>query len=109
MKLFQLTILLLCFTVRSQAQQSSLEKGNKVYVEAGSDDDAKKVAEYTNDQLTNWSYWKVVKSKKEADFVLKLHINTHGGVTWTSWGGKSVQIMASMETRDGKTLAIKKI
>lgn len=103
MKLLQLLILLVFCNISLHAQKN-LEKGNKVYVEAGSGEDAKKVASYASEQLSDWSYWKVVKNKKEADLILKLDINTHGGVTWTSWGGKSVQIMAIMETKDGKTL-----
>ncbi len=103
MKLIPLLALILCCHTL-MAQKESLEKGKKVYVAAGSSDDAQKVAAYTREKLSDWGYWKVADTKKEADFVLRLEIGTHGGVTWTSWGGKSVQVMATMETRDGKNI-----
>ncbi len=102
MKLIPVLILIFCCN-SLPAQNSMPGKGKTVFVEAGSSDDAKKVASYTRDKLSDWGYWKVVNHKKEADFVLKLEIGTHGGVTWTSWGGKSVEVTATMESKDGKT------
>lgn len=103
MKLIPILALMFCCHIAT-AQKENLDKGKKVFVEAGSSDDAKKVASYTRDRLSDWGYWKITENKKEADFVLKLEIGTHGGVTWTSWGGKSVQVTAIMETKDGKSL-----
>lgn len=103
MKRIPLLILIFCYNILP-AQNGMPEKGKTVFIEAGSSDDAKKIVSYTRDRLSDWGYWKLTNHKKEAGVVLKLEIRTHGGVTWTSWGGKSVEITATMESKDGETL-----
>ncbi|WP_439584905.1 hypothetical protein [Dyadobacter bucti] len=96
-------IILLIFLLQSAigfAQETSLKRGNSVYIEAPKSDIGKSAAGELQTALRDWDYWKVASSKKDADFILKLDTKISGGVTWTSWGGKSVALSASMRDKN---------
>jgi len=98
MKPIFLTLTMLCSTIVF-AQEQVFKKGNTVYVEANKTDVGKSAAQELKTALQEWDYWKVASSRGEADFVLKLDTKISGGVTWTSWGGKSVALSASLMTK----------
>ena len=86
------------------AQDQLLKKGNTVYVEASKSDVGNSAGQELRDALQSWGYWKVAGSKSNADFVLKLNTKVSGGVTWTSWGGKSVALSASLLSKNNEEI-----
>jgi hypothetical protein len=86
------------------AQDQVLKRGNTVYVEIPKSDVGSSAGQELKEALKNWGYWKVASSKSSADFVLKLDTKISGGVTWTSWGGKSVALSASFLAKGGEQL-----
>lgn len=86
------------------AQDQALKKGNAVYIEANKSDVGQSAAKELAAALKEWGYWNVTGSRSGADFVIKLDSKVSGGVTWTSWGGKSVALSASMESKKGEQL-----
>jgi hypothetical protein len=91
-------------SVTAIGQDQALKKGNAVYVEANKSDVGQSAAQELASALKEWGYWNVTASKSGADFVLKLDSRVSGGVTWTSWGGKSVALSASMLDKKGEQL-----
>lgn len=86
------------------AQDQALRKGNAVYIEANKSDVGQSAAKELAAALKEWGYWNVAGSRSGADFLIKLDSKVSGGVTWTSWGGKSVALSASMENKKGEQL-----
>lgn len=86
------------------AQDQALKKGNAVYIEANKSDVGQSAAKELAAALKEWGYWNVTGSRSGADFVIKLDSKVSGGVTWTSWGGKSVALSASIESKKGEQL-----
>ena len=95
---------MLALPVMTFAQDQSLKKGSAVYIEANKSDVGQSAAQELAGSLKEWGYWKVAGSKSSADFVLKLDSKVSGGVTWTSWGGKSVALSASLLDKGGEQL-----
>ena len=58
-------------TAFSQNPADFLKRGKKVYIESNN----KNVIEHANNKVALWGYWKVISSKKEADFILHLDAN----------------------------------
>ena len=82
------------------AQQDGLRKGSSVFIQAPKSDIGASAAQELSSELQIWGYWKITSSKSTADFVLKLDTKISGGVTWTSWGGKSVALSASFFSKN---------
>lgn len=89
-------------------QSSPFKKGNSVFIQIDNEKEAREVNQYLSDELSRWGYWEVVTNRTNADIVLKLRIDTHGGITWTSWGGKSVILTAVIENKLGEVLWLSK-
>lgn len=77
------TLILLLFTVLFNFQQQDniprevydiAKKGNKVYL-LSHDDNA---VVHLKNAIESWGYWKVVDSKKEADFKMKVFLRFEG-------------------------------
>ncbi|GAB3428938.1 hypothetical protein GCM10027516_35810 [Niabella aquatica] len=89
----------------SFAQNKEAQRGNRVYIlQSKEKGDIGGVVNDFKEALRNWSYWKVVNSEKEADILIDVNIDTHRGVTWTSWGGKSVSISATVLSKEKETI-----
>ena len=104
MKTICLFILMSAYCIVTFAQDQVLKKGNSVYVETAKSDVGSSAGQELKDALQSWGYWKVTSSKSSADFVLKLDTKISGGVTWTSWGGKSVALSASFLSKNNEEL-----
>ena len=88
------------------AQDLSIaSKGKKVYVENTSkNDNAVKTAGELKERLGEWSYWTVVSSPAEADFVLAAETEISKGITATSWGGKSYILTGKIKDKKGEVV-----
>ncbi|MCE7042680.1 hypothetical protein [Dyadobacter sp. CY312] len=104
MKSICLFILMSAYSIVMFAQDQVLKKGNAVYVEVPKSDVGSSAGQELKEALQSWGYWKVASSKGSADFVLKLDTKVSGGVTWTSWGGKSVALSASFLSKNNEEL-----
>ena len=104
MKTICLTTLMALSFATAFAQDQVLKKGNAVFVEASRSDVGSSAGQELRDALQSWGYWKVASSRSTADFILKLDTKVSGGVTWTSWGGKSVALNASFLTKNNEEL-----
>ena len=93
-------LIFLFWSSAAYAQHESLPKGGSVFVQAPKSDIGASAARELSSELENWGYWKLASSKSSAEFVLKLDTKISGGVTWTSWGGKSVALSASFYSKD---------
>ena len=92
------------------AQKGQPVKGSSIFVlQANTDPDSKAIVNETLKQLQRVGYWKVVANKKEADIIMDLDVHVKRGVTGTSWGGKSVQISATLQTTGGRDLEIRNL
>ncbi|ANH81980.1 hypothetical protein A8C56_14275 [Niabella ginsenosidivorans] len=97
-----ITLLVIGNTIKGQ---QFLQQGSKIYVSSvNKQEHAGTVKDEMIRQLEEWGYWKVVRSKKEADLVLDLNVQTHRGMTAWSWGGVTVRAAASIEDPSGETL-----
>ena len=103
MRIYMLALLIAVSTWAS-GQDQALQKGNAVYIEANKRDVGQSAAQELAGALKEWGYWNVAGSKSSADFIIKLDSKVSGGVTWTSWGGKSVALSASMVNKKGDQL-----
>lgn len=74
--------------------EGSFGKGKSVYVDTEDRELSREVAE----ALREWGYWNVVGKAVGADIVMKVHVRVSGGVTWTSWGGKSIALSAELKS-----------
>ena len=89
----------------AEAQHALTEQGKSIYISAANrQESAAAVKEEMVRQLEEWGYWKVVRSRKEADLVLNLNVQTHRGMTAWSWGGVTVRASASLEDPAGEIL-----
>lgn len=103
MRIYML-VLLIAVSTWASGQDQALQKGNAVYIEANKSDVGQSAAQELASALKEWGYWNVAGSKSSADFIIKLDSKVSGGVTWTSWGGKSVALSASMVSKKGDQL-----
>ncbi|PLX15580.1 MAG: hypothetical protein C0597_08760 [Marinilabiliales bacterium] len=75
-------ILLLFLSFSSFLQQENIpqevydiaKKGNKVYLYSHDDN----AVIHAQNALESWGYWKIAKSEKEADFILKFYLRFEG-------------------------------
>ncbi|TYR35925.1 hypothetical protein FXV77_10780 [Sphingobacterium phlebotomi] len=105
--LFILVIILLIlpYIGVSQSALTTPEKSSKIYVAGVSkNEDAINAVDKLVDDLKDWSYWEVKSAKDEADFILKIDIETSKGVTLTSWGGTSYSLIAQIIDKSGDIL-----
>lgn len=80
------------------------EKGSKIYIENPSkNDNAIKIAEELKAKIVEWAYWNVANTEAEADFKINLTSSTSKGITLTSWGGTSYQLVAKIIDKKGNT------
>ena len=80
------------------------EKGSKIYIENPSkNDNAIKITEELKAKIGEWAYWSVVNTEAQADFKINLTSNTSNGITLTSWGGTSYQLIAKIIDKKGNT------
>ena len=80
-------------------------KGKKVYVETKSkNENAIKVKNTLAEKLSEWSYWKVVDKPSQADFIISTETTASKGITATSWGGTSHQLVAKLMDKDGDVI-----
>ncbi|WP_113652588.1 hypothetical protein [Pedobacter namyangjuensis] len=80
------------------------EKGSKIYIENPSkNDNAIKITEELKAKIGEWAYWSVVNTEAQADFKINLTSNTSKGITLTSWGGTSYQLIAKIIDKKGNT------
>lgn len=89
-KLIWITCLLMLFRFAAWGQQDIFKKGEKVFLTG----DSKEVVSEITTGLKEWGYWQVVSNIDEADFKMNILVSVSGGVTWTSWGGKSIGLNA---------------
>jgi len=100
-----LFLLLMISAPAAFAQTEVLQKGKAVYIQQASvNDEVKDYKEELKKQLEDWGYWKVVADKAAADFILDLNVDSHKGITATSWGGRTVIVDALLHTKDGEKL-----
>jgi len=96
--------LLLSMTI-AFAQQIMAAKGSKVYIEnASKNENAIKTTDEVKQRVSEWGYWQVVHTPQEADFKLKLTISASKGITATSWGGTSYQLIAQIADKKNEVV-----
>lgn len=81
---------LMLVSMATWSQQGSFARGQKVYLTG----DSKEIVEEIRQGLQEWGYWQVVSGADEADFKMNVLVSVSGGVTWTSWGGRSIGLTA---------------
>jgi hypothetical protein len=91
-------------TISTLAAGQVVKKGSTVYLEADKSDVGQSAAKELSGALKEWGYWNLASSKSGADFILTLDSKVSGGVTWTSWGGKSVALSASISDKGGEEI-----
>jgi len=103
--LFKLFLILLIPTSATLAQSREAQKGSRVYIlQSKEKGDIAGVVNDFKEGLRDWGYWKIANSEKEADLLIDINADTHRGMTWTSWGGKSVSISATILSKDKETI-----
>lgn len=70
-------------------------KGSSVYVESPD----KELSQEVTAALRDWGYWSIAGSAGSADIVMRIEVKVSGGVTWTSWGGKSIALSAHLKSK----------
>ncbi|GAB3762634.1 hypothetical protein [Spirosoma pomorum] len=80
------------------AQSSDLfKKGNSVYVESSSKNpNVQETEQAFVAHLRESGLWTVTSSKQQANYVIKLDVETSKGIRLTSWGGTSVDCSAKI-------------
>ncbi len=89
-----LSILLLLSGLYAFALAGSFRKGMSVYVETSDKELSGEIA----GALREWGYWNIAGNAGSADIIMKVHVKVSGGVTWTSWGGKSIALSAELKS-----------
>ena len=92
MKLFILLILGLMQPLAGS--DDTFSRGKSVYVESPD----KELSAEIGDALQKWGYWKVADNAAGADIVMRVDVQVSGGVTWNSWGGKSIALSAELKS-----------
>lgn len=94
--IFGLSLFLL-FQLGFAQDAAVTQKGNGVFVESLSkNDNALKTVDELVERLNEWSYWQVETDKEDADFMLEVAISASKGITATSWGGTSYELVAKL-------------
>ncbi|HEY0272825.1 MAG TPA: hypothetical protein VGC22_06540 [Chitinophaga sp.] len=87
------------------AGRQGAAKGKRLYVHLmNTQEHASDVKQHLVAGLQEWGYWKLVDSRKEADVILNLNVQSHRGVTAWSWGGVTVRASATLEDMQGQTI-----
>ncbi len=73
----------------------SFGKGSSVYVESPD----KELSQEIVSALREWGYWNITGNAGSADIVMRVEVRVSGGVTWTSWGGKSIALSAHLKSK----------
>lgn len=102
--LFLLHLILLMSVSVIIAQNNEGQKGSRVYILQSKKKGAAEVVNDFKEALRSWGYWKVVNTEKDADILIDVNVDTHRGVTWTSWGGKSVSVSATVLSKKKETI-----
>ncbi|RZL40844.1 MAG: hypothetical protein EOP00_26005 [Pedobacter sp.] len=80
------------------------EKGAKIYIENPSkNENSIKVTDELKAKITEWGYWQVATNEATADYKINLTSSTSKGITLTSWGGTSYQLVAKIIDKKGTT------
>ena len=98
-------ILTLLFSNAFAQESAALAKGKKVYVETKSkNENAIKTKNSLAEKLDEWSYWQVVNNPSNADFIINTETTASKGITATSWGGTSYQLIARIVDKSGEVV-----
>ncbi len=79
------------------AGNDHFRKGSSVYVETSDSELTQEIVS----ALREWNYWSIAGSAGSADIIMKVDVKVSGGVTWTSWGGKSIALSAHLKSKSG--------
>lgn len=97
-----LVIMLMAFTGIVMAQENGIRKGQFVYIQqTSSNNNIKDLKAELISELNNWGYWKITSSKEDADLIFDLQVDSHRGMTMTSWGGQTVIASAVLSDKNG--------
>lgn len=84
---------------------AAVSKDSKVFVENDSkNENAVKTIEELLGRLNEWGYWKMVNDPEDADFKLKVNISASKGITATSWGGTSYELVGKLIDKKGAVI-----
>jgi len=95
MKPIILIALLQVAWIMAFAGNDSFKKGSSVYVETSDSELSQEIVS----ALREWNYWSIAGSAGSADIVMRVEVRVSGGVTWTSWGGKSIALSAHLKSK----------
>ncbi|RZL37947.1 MAG: hypothetical protein EOO96_03945 [Pedobacter sp.] len=80
------------------------EKGSKIFIENPSkNENSIKITEELQAKITEWGFWQTTSNEAVADYKIKLTSSTSKGITLTSWGGTSYQLVAKILDKKGNT------
>jgi hypothetical protein len=97
MKKYLISMFLLSFAMVSAQVKPQMAKGSKIFVTTSSkNENAVNTVQHATNLLTEWNYWNIVEAEKDADLTLNLGVTASKGITLTSWGGTSYQMVGTI-------------
>ncbi len=89
---FTISMLLTVVSMGAWGQKAFFERGKAVYVSG----EPKEIVQDIKRNLQQWGYWQVVSTRGSADFEMIVRAHGSTGITWTSWGGKSIEVRVEL-------------
>ena len=105
MKRYLICMFLFSFSMAKAQENLNVPQGSKIYVTTSSkNENAVNSVQHAIALLKDWAYWTIVESEKDAELTLNLGITASKGITLTSWGGTSYQLVGTILDKNKEVL-----